>query len=97
MVTGASNAELAIILLDVKKGIKEPTKRHSLICSLLNIPNVLLAVNKMDLINYNKKKYEKIIEQYKKVLKKLDLGNIFLPLSALKGENVVKFPKDAMV
>ncbi|MAQ91898.1 MAG: adenylyl-sulfate kinase [Rhodopirellula sp.] len=94
MVTGASNAELAIILLDVKKGIKEQTKRHSLICSLLNIPNILLAVNKMDLIGYSKKRYENIIEQYKRVLKKLDLSNIsYMPLSALNGDNIVKNSK----
>ncbi len=94
MITGASNAKLAIILIDVKKGIREQTKRHSLICSLLNIPNILLAINKMDLINYNQKKYENIIEQYQKILKKINLGNIFfIPLSALKGDNVVKVSK----
>ena len=71
MVTGASNSKLAIILVDAKKGIKEQTKRHSLICSVLNIPNILLAVNKMDLISYNKIKYENIVEQYKKILRTL--------------------------
>ena len=65
MATGASNADLAIILVDSQKGIVQQTQRHSIICSILGIKNILLAVNKMDLVDYKKNVFDKIITDYK--------------------------------
>ena len=94
MATGASTAELAILLVDARNGILTQTKRHSFIVSLLGIKNIILAVNKMDLVNYDKNIYEKISSEYKLFSKKLNFENIqSIPISALKGDNIHKKSK----
>lgn len=91
MVTGASTANLAIILIDARKGVIEQTKRHSFIANLLRIQHVVLAVNKMDLVDYSEEVYNKIVEDYKAFASRLD--NIVdiepIPMSALNGDNIV--------
>ena len=67
MVTGASNADLIIILVDARNGVIEQTKRHSIIASLLNIPHVVVAINKMDLVDYSEEKFNEIVKEYEKV------------------------------
>lgn len=90
MVTGASTANLALILIDARKGLIEQTYRHSFIASLLKIPHIIVCVNKMDLVNYDEKVFEKIVEDYKAFSSKLDVHDIqFVPVSALLGDNVV--------
>lgn len=91
MVTGASTANLAIILVDASKGIITQTKRHTFLVSLLGIKHVILAVNKMDLINYDEKRFNEIQKNYMDFVAQLDIPHITcIPLSALKGENVVE-------
>jgi sulfate adenylyltransferase subunit 1 len=91
MVTGASTANLAIILIDARKGVIEQTKRHSFIANLLRIQHVVVAVNKMDLMDYSQEVYDKIVADYKAFASRLD--NIVditpIPISALNGDNVV--------
>jgi len=90
MVTGASTANLALILIDARKGLVEQTHRHSFIASLLKIPHVIVCVNKMDLVNYDEKVFEDIVQQYKAFSSKLEVHDIqFVPISALAGDNVV--------
>jgi len=90
MVTGASNADLIIILVDARNGVVEQTRRHSLIASLLNIPHVVVAINKMDLLNYDRSAYEQIVADYKKVAATLKLNTVsYVPISALVGDNIV--------
>jgi bifunctional enzyme CysN/CysC len=95
MITGASTADVAVILIDARKGVLEQTKRHSFLTSLVGIKNVILAINKMDLINYDKKKYESIVNDYKIFAKKLNFDTIYdIPVSALNGDNVAKTTKN---
>lgn len=90
MVTGASTANLAVILIDARNGVLEQTLRHSYIASLLEIPHVIVAVNKMDLVDYSQEVFEKIKEDYQKFKKQLGIKDVrFIPISALKGDNVV--------
>ena len=90
MVTGASTANLAIILVDARHGVVEQTCRHSLIASLLKINHIVLCINKMDLVDYSQEIYEKIVSEYKTFASKLEVKDIhFLPISALLGDNVV--------
>ncbi|RRQ45402.1 sulfate adenylyltransferase subunit 1 [Chryseobacterium sp. SC28] len=90
MITGASNAALIIILIDARNGIIEQTKRHSIIASLLNIPNVVVAINKLDLVNYSKDIFNKIKQEYSQMADQLSLKNVvYIPISALKGDNIV--------
>lgn len=90
MVTGASTANLAIILVDARHGVAEQTCRHSLIASLLKINHIILCINKMDLVNYDREVYEKIVTDYKAFASKLEVKDIqFIPISALLGDNVV--------
>jgi sulfate adenylyltransferase subunit 1 len=90
MVTGASNANLAIILVDARKGVIEQTIRHSFLVSLLGIQQVVLAINKMDMVNYSEEVYNNIVTEYKVLAGKVGLKNIhYLPVSALKGDNIV--------
>ena len=90
MVTGASTANLAIILIDARKGIAEQTHRHSFIASLLHIKHIIVCVNKMDLVNFSEEVFNKIVEQYKEFASRLDVPDIrFIPVSALLGDNVV--------
>lgn len=91
MVTGASNANVAVILIDARKGVIEQTKRHAFIASLLQIQHMIICVNKMDLVEYSQKTYEKIIAQFEEFSSKLLVKDIrFIPISALNGDNVVK-------
>lgn len=91
MVTGASNAELIIILVDARNGVVEQTRRHSIIASLLNIPHVVVAINKMDLVEYSQDVYNNIIIDYAEVAKLLGLNDItYIPISALNGDNIVE-------
>jgi sulfate adenylyltransferase subunit 1 len=90
MVTGASTANLALILIDARKGLVEQTYRHSYIASLLKIPHIIVCVNKMDLVNYDEKVYDRIVQEYKAFSSKLEISDIqFVPISALVGDNVV--------
>jgi sulfate adenylyltransferase subunit 1 len=90
MVTGASTANLAIILIDARKGMLEQTHRHSFIASLLRIPHAIVCVNKMDLVDYDKQVYDKIVSDFKAFSSKLEIKDIqFIPISALNGDNVV--------
>jgi sulfate adenylyltransferase subunit 1 len=90
MVTGASNSDLAIILIDARNGINEQTKRHSIISSLLDISHLVICINKMDLVNYSEEVFKNIVDDFKKFAFKLNLANIqFIPISALLGDNVV--------
>lgn len=90
MVTGASTANLALILVDARKGIVEQTKRHSIIASLLQIPHVVVCINKMDLVDYDQAQFDKIVKEYKEFASKLEVKDVrFIPISALNGDNVV--------
>ncbi len=90
MVTGASTANLALILIDARKGLVEQTYRHSYIASLLKIPHIIVCVNKMDLVNYDEAIYDRIVQEYKAFSSKLEISDIqFVPISALVGDNVV--------
>ena len=91
MVTGASTANLAIILVDARKGVIEQTKRHSFIANLLRIQHVVVAINKMDLVDYSEEVYNKIVKDYEAFASRLDniIGITTIPISALNGDNVV--------
>lgn len=91
MVTGASNADLAIILVDARHGVVEQTRRHSIIASLLNIPHVVVAINKMDLVNNSEDVYNNIVIDYVNVAKSLGLKDVkYIPISAINGDNIVE-------
>ncbi|MEZ9120633.1 sulfate adenylyltransferase subunit CysN [Vibrio cyclitrophicus] len=90
MVTGASTCELAIVMVDARYGIQTQTRRHSYICSLLGIKHIIVAINKMDLMNYSQEVYQKIKADYREMAKNFNIDDIrFVPISALKGDNVV--------
>lgn len=90
MITGASNAALIIILVDARNGVVEQTRRHSIIASLLHIPNVVVAINKLDLLDYSQERYEAIKTEYSTVATQLSLQNVtYIPISALQGDNIV--------
>ena len=90
MVTGASNCQLAVVLVDARHGVAEQTRRHSLITSLLGIPHIVVAVNKMDLVNYSQDVFSDICIHYAELAKKLNVNRVtYIPLSALNGDNVV--------
>ena len=90
MATGASTADLAIILVDARHGVLEQTRRHSFIVSLLGIKHILVAVNKMDLVDYDQKVFERIRSDYRDFAARLDIPDLhFIPISALMGDNVV--------
>lgn len=91
MVTGASTADLAIILVDASKGILTQSRRHAFISSLLRIPHLVVAVNKMDLVDYKEEVFEEIVADFEEFAHKLEVNDItFIPMSALKGDNVVE-------
>ncbi len=95
MATGASTCDLAVILIDARYGVQTQTKRHSFIASLLGIKHIIVAVNKMDLMEYSEQTYNKIKQDYLEFTSSLDLGNIiFIPMSALDGDNVVNPSKN---
>ena len=90
MATGASTCDLAIILVDARHGVQTQTRRHSFLCSLLGIKHVIVAVNKMDLVDYSQDRYKEIQAQYLELAGSLDIPDIrFVPISALDGDNVV--------
>jgi sulfate adenylyltransferase subunit 1 len=90
MVTGASTANLALVLVDARHGVIEQTCRHSFIASLLQIPHIIVCVNKMDLVDYSEEVFNKVCEQYHEFASKLDINDIrYIPMSALAGDNVV--------
>ena len=90
MVTGASTANVALILIDARKGVIEQTRRHAIIASLLQIPHLVVCINKMDLVDYSEDVYKKIQDDFEKFSAKLDVSDVrFLPVSALLGDNIV--------
>ena len=91
MVTGASNSNCIVILVDARNGVIEQTRRHSIIASLLQIPHVVVAINKMDLVDNSQDVYNNIVIDYSKVATALGLKDIiYIPISALKGDNIVE-------
>jgi len=91
MVTGASNSDLIIVLIDARQGVVEQTRRHSIIASLLGIPHVVVAINKMDLVDYSEDVYNNIVIEYAKVAASLGLPEVsYFPISALRGDNIVE-------
>ncbi|HUH07190.1 MAG TPA: sulfate adenylyltransferase subunit CysN [Egibacteraceae bacterium] len=90
MVTGASTANLAIVLVDARKGLIEQSRRHAFLASLLRIPHLVVAVNKMDLVEWSEERFEEIVAEFRRFSTKLEITDItFIPLSALLGDNVV--------
>jgi len=90
MVTGASTANLALILVDARNGLVEQSRRHAFIASLLRVPHLVLCVNKMDLVGYDQAVFEEIKAEFRQFATKLDIGDLtFIPISALQGDNVV--------
>jgi len=90
MVTGASTANVALVLIDARNGIVEQTRRHAFIASLLQIPHLVVCINKMDLVDYSQERYEEIKEEFSQFSYKLDVKDVdFIPISALNGDNVV--------
>lgn len=95
MVTGASTANAAIILVDARHGVIEQTKRHSFIASLLQIPHIIVCINKMDLVDYSEEIYNNVINQFEEFSSKLIVKDVrFIPISALDGDNVVNRSKN---
>lgn len=103
MVTGASTADLAVILIDARKGVLTQTRRHSFLVTLLGIRNIVVAINKMDLVDYSKERFDEIVRDYKKMFEDLrhslpyktyNAEIEFIPISALKGDNVVENSKN---
>ncbi|MGH3374427.1 MAG: sulfate adenylyltransferase subunit 1, partial [Actinoallomurus sp.] len=91
MVTGASTADLAIILIDARKGLLEQSRRHAFLTTLLRVPHLVLAVNKMDLIDYDQETFERIKDEFTAFATKLEVGDLtYVPISALHGDNVVE-------
>ncbi|MEZ4646091.1 MAG: sulfate adenylyltransferase subunit CysN [Chloroflexota bacterium] len=90
MVTGASTAELAIILIDARKGVLTQSKRHGFLATLLRIPHLVVAINKMDLVDYNQEVYESIVQDYTEFAHLLNVQDVtYIPVSALRGDNIV--------
>ena len=90
MVTGASNSDLIIILIDARLGVIEQTRRHSIIASLLQIPHVVVTINKMDMVDFSEEVYNNIVIEYSKIAKQLNIKDVtFIPISALLGDNIV--------
>ncbi|MCK5354776.1 MAG: GTP-binding protein, partial [Methyloprofundus sp.] len=95
MATGASTCDLAVILIDARHGVQVQTRRHSFIASLLGIKHIIVAINKMDLVNYSEGTYQQIKQEYQSFAQKLNMHDIhFLPISALDGDNVVNQSKN---
>ena len=90
MITGTSNANAIIILVDARQGVLEQTRRHSIIASLLKVSHVVVAINKMDLVEFSKEVYDRIVDDYKTVASQLGLKDVmYIPISALQGDNIV--------
>src|SRR5665213_646167 len=97
MVTGASTANLSVVLVDARQGVIEQTRRHTYLAALLGIPHLVIAVNKMDLVNWDKERFTEIRDDFHEFLPKLDVFRDvkFIPISALNGDNVVTSSKEA--
>lgn len=90
MVTGASTANVALVLIDARQGVLEQTRRHAIIASLLQIPHLVVCINKMDLVDYSQEVYDRIHDDFESFASKLDVHDVsFIPISALRGDNVV--------
>ncbi len=90
MVTGASTADVALILVDVRNGVIEQTRRHSFLASLLEVPHLIVCVNKMDLADWSEEAYDAVVEEFRQFATRLNIGDLrFVPVSALEGDNVV--------
>ena len=90
MVTGASSANLSIILVDARLGVIEQSRRHTAIASLLRIPHLVVAINKMDLVGWSEARFNEIRQQFEQFLPRLGIKDVqFIPISALNGDNVV--------
>lgn len=90
MVTGASTADLALVLVDARKGIVEQSRRHAFLCSLLRVPHLVLCVNKMDLVDWDQEVYQRIVREFTDFAAKLEITDLsIIPISALKGDNIV--------
>ncbi|MCL6524779.1 MAG: GTP-binding protein [Thermoflavifilum sp.] len=90
MITGASTANLAIILVDARQGVVEQTLRHTIVASIMRIPHVVLCINKMDLVDYSEDRFYEIVHDYQQAISKLQLNEVYyIPISALHGDNVV--------
>ena len=95
MVTGASTANVALILIDARKGVVEQTKRHTFIASLLQISHIIVCVNKMDLVDYDERVFNEIVKQYESLSSKMMIKDVrYIPISALEGDNVVHRSKN---
>jgi bifunctional enzyme CysN/CysC len=91
MVTGASTADLAVVLVDARNGLTEQSRRHAFLATLLRVPHLVLAVNKMDLVDYSSDVFDRIVEEFTQFAVKLEIGDLtFIPISALHGDNVVQ-------
>ncbi|MGB4848983.1 MAG: GTP-binding protein [Saprospiraceae bacterium] len=90
MVTGASTANVALVLIDARQGVLEQTRRHAIIASLLQIPHLVICINKMDLVDYSQEVYDRIHDDFEAFASKLDVHDVnFIPISALRGDNIV--------
>lgn len=90
MATAASNSDLAVLLIDARQGLVTQSKRHAFICSLLGVPRMVVAINKMDLVGYDESRFQEIVKGYEEFALRLGLSNLsFLPISAIKGDNIV--------
>ena len=91
MITGASNSDCIIVLIDARNGVIEQTRRHTIIASLLKMPHVVVAINKMDMVDYDEQVYHDIVKEYSKMATGLGLPDVhYIPISALKGENIIE-------
>src|SRR5687768_8752876 len=90
MITGASTADLAIVLIDARNGVVEQTRRHTLLVSLLGVPHLVICVNKMDLVDFDRERFDAIRHEFAEFAGRLELRDVtFIPISALEGDNVV--------
>jgi bifunctional enzyme CysN/CysC len=95
MVTGSSTANIALILVDARKGILEQTRRHSFLASLLGVPHLVLCVNKMDLVDWSAERYDELVDEFREFARRLDIHDLrFAPVSALKGDNIVEYSEN---
>lgn len=91
MVTGSSTANIALILVDARNGVLEQTRRHSFLASLLGVPHLVLCVNKMDLVDWSEERFEEVAAEFREFARRLDIHDLrFIPVSALKGDNIVE-------
>ncbi len=99
MVTGASTADVALILIDARNGVLEQSRRHAFLATLLGIPHLIVCINKMDLVDFSEERFEEIKQEFRSFAMKLEVADLtFVPISALTGDNVVtKTPGDAVV